>query len=121
MGVRFPPGVPPKSKKMSGEYIQAETLETYWNQPQEIYKSRSSDWKDLTKEEYDAIEHSEREDSDNHLNKDRLEDDNDTNVVDYCFYKYLPDRQAAYHVTITHKKGESQDHYFQITFKEDQD
>ncbi len=103
---------------MSGEYIQAETLEDYWNQLREIYESRSSEWKDLTKEEYEAIERSEREDSDNHLNEDRLNDDNDTNVVDYCFYKYLPDRVAAYKITVQHKDGSKKDHYFQITLKE---
>ncbi|MEZ4087782.1 MAG: hypothetical protein R3B71_05670 [Candidatus Gracilibacteria bacterium] len=103
---------------MSGEYIQAETLEDYWNQLREIYESRSSEWKDLTKEEYEAIERSEREDSDNHLNEDRLNDDNDTNVVDYCFYKYLPGRVAAYKITIQHKDGSKKEHYFQITLKE---
>lgn len=104
---------------MSGEYIQAESLKEYWNQLKQIYESRSTEWKDLSKEEYEAIERSEREDSDNHLNEDRLNDDNDTNVVDYCHYKYLPERQAAYHVQVVDKKGNSEDHYFQITLKED--
>lgn len=106
---------------MSGEYIKAETLADYWSQLKEIYKSRSTEWKDLTKDEYEAIQHSEREDSDNHMNEDRLNDDNDTNVVDYCFYKYLPDRQAVYHVTVQHKAGEKKEHYFQMTFKENTD
>lgn len=104
---------------MSGEYIQAETIEAYWKNLKSIYESRSTKWKDLTKEEYEAIERSEREDSDNHLNEDRLNDDNDTNVVDYCFYKYLPNREAAYKVTVQHKKGESKEYYFQITLKEE--
>lgn len=105
---------------MSGEYIQAETIEDYWKQLKEVYQSRSTEWKDLSKEEYEAIEHSEREDSDNHLNEDRLNDDNDTNVVDYCHYKYLPDRQAAYHVEIVTKDGNKQEHYFQIALKEEE-
>lgn len=103
---------------MSGEYIQAQTIDDYWKQLKEIYENRSTEWKDLTKKEYKAIEKSEREDSDNHLNEGRLNDDNDTNVVDYCFYKYLPDRQAAYKVTVQHKKGDSKEFYFQIKLNE---
>ncbi len=104
---------------MSGEYIKAETLKDYWKQLKEIYEHRSTEWKDLSKEEYEALEHSEREDSDNHLNEDRLNDDNDTNVVDYCFYKFLPDRIAAYHITVQHKEGKKEEYYFQITLKEE--
>lgn len=105
---------------MSGEYINAQTVDEYWQKLKKIYEDRSTEWKDLTKEEYEAIEHSEREDSDNHLNKDRLNDDNDTNVVDYCFYKYLPDRRAAYHIHIVHKGGQTKNHYFLIKLGENQ-
>lgn len=100
---------------MSGEYIIANTTSEYWNELKTIYVRRSTDWKDLTQEEYEAIENSEREDSDNHLNEERLKDDNDTNVVDYCHYKSLPDRKVAYSIKIANKEGKSEHYYFKIT------
>ncbi|MBU0668148.1 hypothetical protein KJ951_00490 [Patescibacteria group bacterium] len=104
---------------MSGEYIKSNTLEDYWKKLKAIYVSRSTDWEDLTKEQYEAIEHSERQDSDNHLNEQRLKDEADTNVVDYCFYKFMPDRKVAYHITVTQKDGKREEHYFQITLKKE--
>lgn len=100
---------------MSGEYIIANSISEYWKELKIIYERRSTNWKDLTQEEYEAIENSEREDSDNHLNEERLKDDNDTNVVDYCHYKSLPDRKVAYSIKITNKEEKSEQYYFQIT------
>ena len=101
---------------MSGEYIQAETIEEYWDKLKAIYNQRTTEWADLTAEEYEDLEHSEREDSDNHLNEQRL--GKDTNVIDICHYKFLPERYAAYHIRIIHKDGQDKDHYFKIKLKE---
>lgn len=101
---------------MSGEYIQAATIDEYWDSLKAIYKQRSAEWEDLTAEQYDEIERSEREDSDNHLNEARL--GKDTNVIDICHYKYLPDRYAAYHIRIVHKDGTDRDHFFKIKLNE---
>lgn len=101
---------------MAGEYIQSETIEDYWKQLKAIYESRASEFKELTPEEYTKIERSEREDSDNHLNEDRL--GKDTQVIDICKYKMLPDRKIAYYVKLIHKDGKIMDLYFQITLKE---
>lgn len=101
---------------MAGEYIQSKTIEEYWQQLKAIYKNRCSEWKDLTDHEYAGIDRSEREDSDNHLNKERL--GKDTEVIDICTYKFLPDRKVAYHIKLMHANGAKQDIYFQITLKE---
>lgn len=101
---------------MAGEYIKSNTIDEYWNQLKAIYVSRCSEWKDLSAEDYMKIERSEREDSDNHLNEDRL--GKDTEVIDICKYKFLPDRKIAYYVKLIHKDGTTKDVYFQITLKE---
>ena len=101
---------------MSGEYINANSIEDYWRQLKTIYTKRSTDWKELTKEDYEAIEKSEREDSDNHLNEERL--GKETDVIDICHYKFLPDRVAAYKIELKHKDGTSDERYFQITLSE---
>lgn len=101
---------------MSGEYINADTINAYWKELKAIYVSRSSEWIDLSDEEYKKIERSEREDSDNHLNEERI--GKDTQVIDICKYKFLPDRKVAYHVQLIHKDGTKRDEYFQITLKE---
>lgn len=101
---------------MSGEYIQSNTIEEYWKKLKNIYKDRAAEWKDLTQHEYESIERSERQDSDNHLNEERL--GKDTQVIDICKYKFLPDRKIAYHVKLIHQNGANQDVYFEITLKE---
>ncbi len=101
---------------MAGEYINADSIKEYWKELKNIYTDRSSDWENLSKKQYEAIERSERDDSDNHLNEERL--GKDTQVIDICKYKFLPDRKVAYHVHIIHNDGSTKDFYFQITLKE---
>jgi len=102
---------------MSGEYINSHSIEEYWKKLQKIYRGRASNWQNLTKEEYEKIERSERTDSDNEYNQTRL--GKETDVIDLAFYKYLPGRLVAYHVRIMHKDNSSEDHYFQIQLKEE--
>ena len=104
---------------MSGEYINANTIDEYWQQLKSIYVRRSLAWKDLTLEEYKAVERSEHEDSDNHFNQERL--GKETQVIDICHYKYLPDRHVAYHIEVKTAKDEKKDFCFQIKLKEDID
>ena len=104
---------------MSGEYINANSIEDYWRQLKNIYAKRSTDWKDLTSEAYDALEYSEREDSDNHLNEERL--GKETDVIDICHYKLLPKRLAAYKIELKHKDGTTDERYFQIALKDNID
>lgn len=101
---------------MSGEYINANSIEEYWKQLKTIYLQKSTDWKDLTTDEYKNLELSEREDSDNHLNEERL--GKETKAIDICHYKYLPDRKVAYHIELKDDQGKSESRYFQIKLKE---
>jgi len=101
---------------MAGEYIQAKTIEDYWKELKKIYTDLAAEWKDLTPEEYFKIERSEREDSDNHLNQERL--GKDTDVIDICKYKSLPDRKIAYHIQLIHKDGTEKPVCFEITLRE---
>lgn len=104
---------------MSGEYINANSIEEYWKQLKPIYVKRSLEWKDLSADEYKAIEHSEREDSDNHFNEERL--GKETDVIDICHYKYMPDRIVAYKIEVLHKDKSKKEFYFQIRLKEEID
>jgi len=102
---------------MSGEYIYADNIDAYWQQLKSIYVKRSLEWKDLTEDDYKAIERSEREDSDNHYNIERL--GQETQVIDVCHYKYLPDRYVAYKIEVRHNDKTNKFFYFQIKLKED--
>lgn len=97
---------------MAGEYIQATDLQTYWKQLKAYYEANSPTFENITQADYDAIERSEREDSDNHLNFERLGDD--TKAVDLAYYKYLPDGRVAYRVHVVDVGGQKEDHYFLI-------
>ncbi len=97
---------------MAGEYIQAEDLESYWKQLKAYYEVNSPRFEIITKEQYEAIQRSEREDSDNHLNYERLGDD--TKAVDIAFYKYLPGSRTAFRVHIVDVDGNRADYYFLV-------
>lgn len=97
---------------MAGEYIQADTITGYWKQLKAFYEASSPSFEKITSKQYQAIERSEREDSDNHLNHERLGED--TQAVDIAFYKYLPDGKIAYRVHIVDVLGKQKDHYFII-------
>lgn len=83
---------------MAGEIIQANNTEEAVNQIMSIYKKKSIKMRDITQEEYESIEKSEHEDSDNHLNLERL--GKDTKIVDLAHYKYLPNRETAYRIDL---------------------
>lgn len=100
---------------MAGEYINSNSIEDYWKQLKVIYQNRSLQWKDLTAEQYQAFERSERADSDNHANEERL--GKGTQVIDLCYYKYLPDREVAYHIELIHQDSRKKDLYFQLKLK----
>ena len=98
---------------MPQEVIKARTLEEGKKQLHEIYLMKSTDFTEITKEEYESYEQSEREDSDNHLNLERL--GKDTDVVDLAYYKFLPNGYTAYHIHLIHKDGKKSAHdYFMI-------
>lgn len=97
---------------MAGEYIQADDLISYWKQLKAFYEANSPTFDEITKAGYDAIERSEREDSDNHLNYERLGED--TKAVDVAFYKYLADGRTAYRIHIVNINGKQEDHYFLV-------
>ena len=97
---------------MAGEYVQANDLASYWKQLKAYYLANTPTFKEITKEEYEAIQRSEREDSDNHLNQERLGED--TKVVDIAFYKYLPDSKIAYRVHVIDVDAKQEDHYFLV-------
>lgn len=98
------------SQLMAGEYIQAEDIKSYWKQLKAFYLANSPLFEEIDEQTYQAIERSEREDSDNHLNYERLGED--TKAVDVAFYKYLPDGKIAYRVHLVDQNGQREDHYF---------
>ncbi|MGL5831366.1 MAG: hypothetical protein ACRCZE_04430 [Candidatus Altimarinota bacterium] len=97
---------------MAGEYIQADTIQEYWKNLKAFFQAQSPFFQEITKIEYDQIDRSEREDSDNHLNQDRLGED--TKTSDATFYKYLPEGKTAYRVHIVDVDGKQEIHYFII-------
>ncbi len=101
---------------MPGEYLNSNSIDEYWERLKKIYQDRSTEWKDLTEKEYASIEHSEHTDSDNHFNEERF--GKDTNVIDICIYKYLPDRNVAYSIEIKHIDGTKKHVYFQIKLQD---
>lgn len=96
---------------MAGEYYIANTLEEARKQLREVYKLSSDLFEDITKEDYEKIDKSERIDSDNHYNLERLKKDF-TKATDQTFYKYLEDRKIAYHVKYIDKDGNEAHDYF---------
>lgn len=97
---------------MPGEILKSKTLIEAKEELRNIYKNRSNEFKEITKAEYEALEHDEREDSDNHLNLERLGKESD--VVDLAYYKYLPNRQIAYRIILKHKNGKEMEDYFTL-------
>jgi hypothetical protein len=97
---------------MAGEYIQADTIKEYWKNLKAYFQAQSPFFQEISKEEYDQIDRSEREDSDNHLNQDRLGED--TKVSDASFYKYLTDGKTAYRTHLVDVDGQQEIHYFLI-------
>lgn len=104
---------------MAGEIIQAENVESAERQIMAIYKAKSLDVQPMTKEGYEAVDKSEREDSDNHLNIERL--GNDTKIVDLAYYKFLENRWTAYRIDLidVNQKLKKQ-LYFKLLPREDQ-
>ncbi len=98
---------------MPGEIITAKTLKEAREQLRDIYKAKSNHFEEITKEQYEEFKHDEREDSDNHLNEERLEKD-ESEVIDLAYYKYLPDRKTAYRILLKHKNGETMDDFFLV-------
>lgn len=97
---------------MAGEYVQANNIREYWKQLKSYYLAQSPIFEEIDEKTYDSFERSEREDSDNHLNFDRLGED--TQAVDVAFYKYLPENRTAYRVHIVDTAGKQENHYFII-------
>jgi hypothetical protein len=103
---------------MSGEIFTAKTIEEAKEKLQQIYKSRAITFKMISKAEYEAIDKSEREDSDNHLNLEKL--GKESAVIDLAFYKYTTPQTIAYKIEYIHEDGISRDEdYFVIKQKQD--
>lgn len=97
---------------MPGEIIKAKNFKEAKEQLLEIYQAKSTALVEITKTDYDEINASEHEDSDNHLNEKRLGED--TEVIDLAFYKYLPNRWTAYKIILRHKNGTTEGFYFKM-------
>jgi len=101
---------------MAGEYVQAESIEEYWLKLKQIYQDQSEYFLEIPKETYERLDRSEREDSDNHINEERL--GKDTSVIDITVYKYLENRKIAYHSVLIDVKGSKEERYFELIPKE---
>ncbi|MBD3269949.1 hypothetical protein GF376_00310 [Candidatus Peregrinibacteria bacterium] len=97
---------------MAGEYFVADTNKEYWLKLKAFYEASSPNFQEISKEEYENLNRSEREDSDNHINQDRLGED--TKAVDVTFYKYLPEQKTAFRSHIVDIDGNEEEHYFII-------
>jgi hypothetical protein len=98
---------------MSGEIITATTLTTAKEELRNIYKSKSNQFKEISRTQYEEIEGDEREDSDNHLNLERLEK-SEAKVIDLAFYKYMENRQIAYKIILRDQNNSELEDYFTI-------
>lgn len=98
---------------MAGETLNAKTFEEGLKQIRNIYKSKSNIFDLISKKQYEAYTNDEREDSDNHLNIEKLGKESD--VIDQTFYKYLPNRKIAYQIILMHKDGSKMEDYFLTT------
>lgn len=97
---------------MADETITAKTLAEAKEELRNIYRDKSSQFKEIDQKDYEAIDKDEREDSDNHNNQEKLGKEAD--VIDLAFYKYLPNRQVAYHIILKHKDGSQMEDYFTL-------
>ncbi|MBN1494560.1 hypothetical protein JW911_02345 [Candidatus Peregrinibacteria bacterium] len=103
---------------MAGEIIKANTLKEAEEQIISIYKYKSVEFIPATKEEYDKTEQSERTDSDNHINLERL--GKDTKFVDLAYYKYLNDKWEIYRIDLADEEKKVQKQlYFKILPRSD--
>ncbi len=100
---------------MAGEYIIADSIDQYWKQLKAFYEASSPSFQEITADQYNSYERSEREDSDNRQNQDRL--GTDSSVVDITFYKYLPQGKIAYRTHIISAEGQEAIKYYQIQTK----
>lgn len=83
---------------MAGEIIKANNVEEAEHQLMAIYNAKSIWVKPITREEYESFDQSEREDSDNHLNLERL--GKDTLIADLAYYKFLENRETAFRIDL---------------------
>jgi hypothetical protein len=83
---------------MAGEIIKANNIEEAEQQLMAIYNAKSIWAKPITREEYESIDKSEHEDSDNHLNIERL--GKDTLIADLAYYKFLENRETAFRIDL---------------------
>lgn len=86
---------------MPGEIITAQTVEEAEKQLLAIYNAKSISLDTITREEYEEYDKSEHEDSDNHLNLERL--GKDTKIVDLAYYKFLPNQKTAYRIDLVNE------------------
>jgi len=104
---------------MAGEIIKANNTEEAESQLMAIYEAKSIWVKPITQEEYEALEPSEREDSDNHLNLERL--GHDTLIADLAYYKFLDNRETAFRIDLVDQQQKVKKQlYFKTLPREDQ-
>lgn len=103
---------------MPGEIITAQTIEEAEKQLIAIYQAKSITLDMIDREEYESHKESEHEDSDNHLNIDRL--GKDTKIVDLAYYKFLPNQKTAYRIDLINEdKKVLKQLFFVLTPRED--
>lgn len=104
---------------MAGEIIKANNVEEAEQQLMAIYEAKSIWVKPLTREEYEAFEQSEHEDTDNHLNIERL--GHDTLIADLAYSKFLENRETAFRIDLVDQNQKVKKQlYFKSLPREDQ-
>ena len=102
---------------MPNETYTAKTLQEAKEKLRTIYKSRSLEFKEIKPKAYKKLAPSEHEDSDNHLNEERL--GKETQATDAAYHKYLPGGEIAYRILYVDTEGKTDEDFFIIKPKPD--
>jgi hypothetical protein len=97
---------------MAGEILKSKTLPEAQEELRLFYSDQSVSFKPITKEEYEKIDKDEREDSENHAKHEQFE--NGAEVVNFGYYRYLPERKVAHRMVLKNKAGETLEDYFVV-------
>ena len=92
--------------------MESKTLPEAQEELRLFYSDQSVSFKSITKEEYEKIEKDEREDSENHAKPQQFEEG--VEVINFGYYKYLPERQVAHRMILKNKSGETLEDYFVV-------
>lgn len=103
---------------MTEDLVQANNVDEAEKQVMKHYEAKSIRIDPMTREEYEALDKSEHEESDNHLNLERL--GKDTLIADIAYYKFMENRETAFRIDLIDEKQKVKKQlYFKTLPRED--